>query len=109
MVIMVYHQDLTYWANAVQGGSGGWTFDAPNTSYKCRWEERIEQIVDEAGNIYISNAQVFVEFIPKVGEYLYQGISAEADPTSVEGARQIQRVDSIPDLRNLRQTRKAYL
>lgn len=109
MVYLMYHQDLTHWANPVPLGGGGTTFDAPDSSYKCRWEERVEVIQDAAGVEYISNAQVFLPFTPKVGEYVYQGISVDVDPSAVEGAREIRRADEIPDLRSLQRTTKAYL
>lgn len=104
------YQDVTLWSAPVNNGVGGYTFAAP-IALKGRWEERIEQVVDSHGNDYTSNAQVYLDtdVQPELGAYLYRGASVAADPTGLDGARVIMRVDSIPDLHAIKQVNKAYL
>lgn len=102
------HQSITYWANPVANGVGGWSFDAPIVLIG-RWEEHSERVEDKDGNDYVSNAQASFEGGVKIGGYLYNGISVASDPTTVDGAYVIMKVDSIPDLRAIRQVNKAYM
>ena len=53
--------------------------------------------------------EVFLQTDVSEGGYLYDGISNAQDPRTVEGARRIDLYLHHPDLRTLKQIRKAIL
>lgn len=106
----IYHQDVTYWGPPTPNGFGGETFSGSPVTFKGRWQDNSVVVTSEDGDDYTSNAQVLVPQDLEVGGYLYKGVSTETDPKVLgEEALRIQRFDSVPDLRNLTQIRKAYL
>lgn len=107
------YQDAIYWSDPVPNGLGGWIFANPRT-IKVRWEEHVEQVLDAEGNDFTSTAQVYTLEKLKLGGYLKLVTVTDIDPpgpdpTSVSGARAIVKIDSIPDLRALRQNDCAFL
>lgn len=52
-------QPIVYWANPVNDGEGGYTYDAPVQIYG-RWEELNEVIMANDGKELISQARVFL-------------------------------------------------
>lgn len=87
-------------------------------NYRVRWEEKVEQFVDPEGTERRSIAVVYVPALPGGGElvvggWLWLGLRAaltdEAEPTNNAGAYQIRRLDHMPDLKNRRKLRTAYL
>ena len=103
-----YNQKATYWANPVQGGFGGITFDAPIV-LNVRWEDRTERFTDMAGQEQISRAVVYTDRDLDLGGYLVLDESVATDPTQVEGALYVQRSDEIPDLRGLNIEYRSFL
>lgn len=107
------NQTLTYWAPSSATGDvfGKKGFAAPVT-YACRWEDEQELIVDKTGQEVQSDARIFVESTftnPDHDGYVYLGTSAETDPRSVDGAREVKQIAKIPDLRNMQTLRVVYL
>lgn len=99
----------TYWGNPTPDGSGGSSFDTPVT-LSVRWEERIEETVDENGEVFVSSARVYLDGTDvDLGGYLYLGTSVVADPTDVEGAYRIRNYSKIPTLKDISAERKAIL
>lgn len=105
---MTYHQKATYWANPVQGGFGGITFDAP-IILDVRWEDRVEEFVTVEGAEMRSKAVVHTQQETDLGGYLMLGETADTDPTAISGALKIQRSDQIPDLRGLNTSFRTFL
>lgn len=103
-----YPQTATYWAPSTPNGFGGFTYATP-VQIDVRWENKQEEVTKENGETIVSMATVFVDQDLDSHGYLYLGTSAEADPTTVAGAFQIQTIIKIPDLRNLVSERRAIL
>jgi hypothetical protein len=101
-------QDVTYWGPGTKDGYGGVTFAAPQV-FKCRWEDKLEKIVNQLGQEIVSKSRIYLNNDVAVDGYLFLGTSAASDPKTVAGAREIVAIGSIPDLRNLRTLRVAFL
>ena len=100
-------QTATHWSPGVPDGYGGSTYGAP-VSMVCKWEERAVLFRDDKGDETISKAVVFLPSDVGIGDYLFLGESVVADPTTID-AHEVRQFSSIPDLRNAKQERKAYL
>lgn len=108
MITRGYKQTATYWGSPTPNGSGGFSYAAPVT-LNVRWEDKAVQYSDPSGEINVSKSEVFVPSDVEIGGYLYLGTSVNADPTAVAGAYEIKQVHKIPDLRNARAERRAFL
>lgn len=101
-------QTATYWAPGVNDGFGGVSFSAPVTLL-CRWQDKSELFRDAEAREFTSSAVVYpVQPLERQG-YLFLGISSEADPTSVDGAKEIRQIGSSPSLRNTETLNKVWL
>ena len=100
-------QDVTHWTTTPDG-FGGFTFGVP-TALKGRWEDKATLFRDTKGEEVTSESVVYLDTDVVVGDYLFLGVSAAADPTTVAGARQIRQFFKTPDLRVLDHERKAFL
>lgn len=104
-----YNTQVTYWPPAGQSGFGGYTFGTPELIL-VRWEERTDKFVNSVGEEKIAKAIVYTPSECAVGGYLAKGdLTSTADPTAVTTAFEIQRADSIPDLRGLNQENRNFL
>ena len=107
-------QTAVFWANPVEDGQGGATFDEP-VELSVRWEQKQELFADASGQERRSDAVVYVGRDVAVGEYLFLGglddlSTAEAgDPLIVTGAYEIKKFEKIPDLSTSRYVRKVWL
>ncbi len=79
----------------------------------CRWEDRVEEIVDTDGTKVLSKAQVMVSTDVKVGGVLWLGELGDetysSEPTRNEGAFEIIQFSKIPNFRVTEYVRTAYL
>lgn len=101
-------QKATHWV-ATADGFGGFTFGSP-TDLNCRWEKRNETFRDSQGEEVTSNALVYLSADVAIGDYLFEGESTAADPTTLgEDARRVRQFNKITDLRNIESQRLAYL
>ncbi|KKK58040.1 hypothetical protein LCGC14_3048410 [marine sediment metagenome] len=102
------NQVVTHWGTTPDG-FGGFAFTAP-AALNGRWQKKRE-VIDRfgAGQEYVSTAQVFIDVDIIEGDYLFEGVSTDTDPTLLDGARRIEKFEKLPDLRNLDHQRKAYL
>lgn len=98
---------ITYWAAPVLDGFGGYTWSAP-VQIKGRWEKRNELVKNPIGEDVISKGIVYVNTDVDTGGYLYEGTSAEANPTLVTGAEEIISFEKIPNLRYNNYHRKVW-
>lgn len=101
-------QTATYWAVASTDVYGKRTFTAPQ-SLACRWEDRTELIRNKKGAEIVSKSRIFLESAVDIDGFLYKGTSEETDPTTLEGAYEVQMISQQPSLRNLQQLNVAYL
>ncbi len=96
-------QDMVYWRMAGNDGEGGFLYDDP-VELKCRWEEKIEQVVTTMGEETVSRAKVFVDRKLTEGSYIYLGtlddstIGNDLKPESTEGSMRILSTSAIPSV-----------
>ncbi|KKM27946.1 hypothetical protein LCGC14_1569620 [marine sediment metagenome] len=103
------HDNVTHWPNAGSDGFGGFTYGAPVT-FKGRWEDKNVLFLTLAGEEETSNAVVYVPQAVAIGDYLGQGdLTADADPTAIDGPFRIRGYNRSTDLRGLNQIMKAIL
>jgi len=108
------NQTAVYWANPVNDGYGGRSFDT-GTEVSVRWEQKQELFIDEKANELRSHAVVYTETDMTTGEYLYLGTLAdlssaeEGDPLSILGAYEIRATEKITNLAADRTLRKVWL
>lgn len=101
-------QEATTW-QVSPDGMGGDNFGAP-ISIKVRWTDRNEKFFSQLDqNEHVSLAIIHCDRTLAVGDYLFLGASAAADPTSLVTAYKIRRFDNVPDIRTLKVLRRAYL
>lgn len=101
-------QTATYWAPGALDGYGNVSFAAP-AEVKVRWQDKSELFRGDDAQEYTSSAVVYpAQELEKKG-YLYLGVSVEADPTDVDGAREIRQKGSSPALKNDRTLHKVWL
>jgi hypothetical protein len=87
---------------------GGTVFDAP-VSMLARWEQKTMQDWDARGNQIISQAVVFTPEDVSVGGYMFLGVIASPDPTTVNGAFEIKNFVKTPTIRLNTYERRAIL
>ena len=94
-------QTAVYWDNPVSDGRGGITFDSAE-EILCRWDDVTELIRSNSGKEEIVHSKIISPSVLKVQGYLYLGSlndldsSQYTDPLSVEGAREIIKVEKTP-------------
>ena len=108
-----HKQVAVYWANSVEDGYGGRTFDAP-VEIDCRWEQKQELFIDASGRESVSKAVVFVGQDIAPGEYLFLGALDDlpSAPTPMDAdvtAYEIRGFSKIPNIRATDYERKAWL
>ncbi len=101
-------QTCTLWVVTGSDLYGKSVFASPVTK-ACRWEEKTEEVVDKHGETYMSKTRVFLADAVPLESYLFLGVSNGADPTLVDGAREVRQIANTPDLRALKTLRVAYL
>lgn len=70
---------------------------------KCRWTDHRLQFTNAAGEIAISNSQVFVDREMSTQDVLWKGrlanVTSQVDPFLNEGARKIEAFNNTPNLK----------
>jgi len=100
--------------------SGGSDYDeygkplyASPVEIDCRWEDIIQEFVDERDETTFSRSLVYVDRDVKLRGVLFLGeltdVTDLVNPKSNEGAWEIRRFDKLPNLRNTETLRTAYL
>ncbi len=100
-------QLATHWV-ATANGFGGFDYTTP-AEIKCRWEARQETFRDSQGEEVTSNALVYLASDVEIGDYIFEGASVAADPTTLDRARRVRQFNKITDLRNIEVQRLAFL
>ncbi len=100
-------QDITHWT-VTSDGFGGFTYSTPVTQ-KGRWEDSQILFRNAEGEEVVSDAIVYLSSDVVVEDFLFDGISVVADPTTLAEAKQIRQFNKTPDLRNNNEMRKAFL
>lgn len=101
-------QTMTYWAPDGYDMFGNNKFTPPRLIYG-RWENKSELIITKTGEERISKARVFGAYCLDIDGYLFLGRSNEADPRKLSQAYEIRQLNEIPDLRNLKTIKVAFL
>jgi len=113
-------QTAVYWGNPQNDGFGGFTFDDPidlePPTNGVRWEDKTQLVVSANGAETGSDAEVLVCQDLDLDGYLYLGSlddlseSEQANPMTVNGARQIISKEKIPMVKSTTEfVRKVYL
>ena len=112
-------QKAVYWALGSTDSGGvdadlyGKPMYATPVEIDCRWEDTSEEFLAPDGSTQMSRSVVFVDREMKLGEVLLLGELTDSvnqlDPKSNNGAWEIRRFESTPNLRNTEQLRVAYL
>ncbi len=107
-VTLSHTQDITYWAKTdVPDGFGSFIYTVPIV-IKGRWEDKTDMIQNSEGREVRSSARVFISIDMKVDDYLFLGITTEADPRVVK-AKLIQDFRKIPGIAAEIYERRAFL
>lgn len=101
-------QDATYWPPGQNDGFGGVSYGAP-VEIKCRWQDKAELFRDNEGQELTSSAVVYVDRELEAKGYLFEGITAEANPITVEGAREVRQLGASPALKGGKVLHKVWL
>ena len=103
MIVKNCKQTCVYWGSPVNDGYGGFTFASP-IEIKCRWEDKVQLIRMDDGNMQSSRSIAYVlQELDEEG-YLYLGTLAdldsaeEEDPSTVVGAWVIKKFEKSPVL-----------
>lgn len=99
---------ITYWTPGVENQFGGPVYGAPLVLVGA-WYDRIENVVSPEGQELVSKARCMLKMQVAWKGYLFQGISAASDPTTVNGSQLIRIVTSVPNLSDLSRLYIAYL
>lgn len=105
------NQTLTYWAPQSTSNLYGKPNSVAPVQYKCRWENKTETLQNKSGEEFTSKTRVFLDGSSAIDldGYVFLGISAAADPTTVNGAFEIQQTGNTPDLRGMKSLTTVYL
>jgi len=90
-------QNASYWPPGTPDGFGGVNFGAP-TTIKARWEDKAVLFIDRAGVESRARARIYVNQDVELRGYIYLGVSASTDPTTVDGAYEIRDFRKTPNL-----------
>ena len=101
-------QLTTFWDATGVSTSGDPSFAAPK-AITTRWEEKQAVFTNAAGEEASAGAVIFVKEDMKAGDFLFLGVSTEADPTDVAASREIQGWSKIPQLIGSGFERRAFL
>ena len=101
-------QTITYWAPSTPDGYGGYSYGSPQWLIG-RWEDRIEDFIDQNGRELTSRAVVYLDRDVEMGGYLFLGKSSATNPQTLSDAREIRDFRKIPSLRNRINERKVRL
>ncbi len=101
-------QAVTYWPPSTADAYGRSTYGPP-VKIRGRWEDKVELFIDAQGREDRSEAVVYVSRDVVNGGYLYLGVSTNADPTVVAGAKEIRQTGKSPTLKANSFARKAML
>src|SRR5262245_49283387 len=90
--------DAVYWEPSGVDEYGKEQFLLP-VNTRCRWEDELEQGIDEAGNETVYTSTVYVDRDMKVGGQIWLGKVADLPgPHPPADSKRIRRFDRIPKL-----------
>lgn len=107
-LLSFYKQSATYWAPGAPDGFGGKSFSAPVT-IKCRWTFKEDMIINDQGDEILSRGFLYSDTVIALGGYLYLGVSATADPTTIQDAFIALKKLDTPSLNNSQTLRKVFV
>lgn len=116
MIARKSNQTAVYWGDPVVDGYGKATFSGPE-EVDVRWEDHTETFTDREGKERISKALIYTVDDPSYGwddeGYMYlgtiAGLSSTSDPTIIDNAYEIRRIDKLPELDNVNMMYRIWL
>lgn len=108
------NQTAVYWANPINDGQGGRTFDDP-VEVAVRWEQKQELFADASGQTVRSMAVVYLAQDVVLDGFLYLGTlndissAEEGDPMTLSNAYAIRNFQSTPNVKATTFLRKVWL
>ena len=112
LITRMRKQTAVYWPFDSVDAYGKKLMGSP-VEIKCRWDGSIEEFLDSQGERQLSKAVVFVDRDTPVGGILMLGtLSDITDDTNIkenEGAWEIRRFDTTPNLEATEFLKRAYL
>ncbi len=103
------HEDTTHWPYTGPDTYGGFVFGTA-VLFKGRWEGADKLSEESTTREELSDAVVYVPVDVQIGDYLAEGdLTAQGDPTIIDGAWKVRDYNRMTDLRKLNTIRKAML
>ena len=90
-------QTITLWSFNGLDNTGDPAF-ASTVQISGRWEDRTEKFVNARGEETRSRSRVYLDQDVNLGDYLFLGTDATADPTGVVAAFAVQDFRKIPNI-----------
>jgi len=94
------YQKAVLWDGVTNNGYGGYTYNSP-TEINCRWEDKVEEVKDNKGELKISVARVYLTQSISINAYLYKGelidVSGQ-NPETVLRAYRALKIDTQDSL-----------
>lgn len=98
-----------YWAPAGNDRMGKATFAEP-IEIKCRWEDKVSEIVNSEGRTIVTTSIVYPDQVLELTGYLWlipkgedmdsvEGLNL-TNPKANEGAKEVKAMGQLPDLRD---------
>jgi len=104
-------QDAVYWANPINDGYGGYSYDTP-VAVKCCWLDKQEKFIGAGAEELVSRAVVLVDQAMAAKGMLaliaLADLSSSMEPED-NGAFEIKAVGSGPDFKNQSSIRRVWL
>lgn len=87
-------QDAVYWGNPQNDGYSGFTYDAA-VEIKCRWEDKVQLIVNPDGSQQSSRAIVYPLQVLDEEGWLYLGLLTDLTAEQIANPKLIRAADII--------------
>lgn len=110
-------QDLLYWEKVGESDKGLPILADTPLPLKCRWEDRVQEILTPQGRKAISHAYLLMIDKLVIGSLIFQGTMADwqatstypAKPTFGQGGNEVLHTDTTPDVKNKSTIYEVYL
>ena len=100
----------TLWNRTGTNGYGEPSFSSPVT-ITCHWEEKVQVMMDNRGEEFVSMGCVFVDdtLVVAIEDYVFNGASSVTNPLTLPRAFKVRQISKIPNYNGQRTEVKLYL